>query len=285
MEGAGREPPDGSGVAGGSVEQVATAGVRPRTLLRLGVVAALVMGLAQIAVPLTQEHAVLTTGVVAAFATATVCLSGAVWGARRACLTAVVVVVATTVLERVGTSTGLPFGEYRYTGVLQPTIAGVPLAVTLAWLAMAVPAREVAARLAPPGWRRLAVGALALTAWDVMLDPQMVEEGFWVWADGGPWRDVPLSNYVGWLVSSVGVLALVDRLLPAPGRSRPLLGLYTWWAVMQTLGFLVFFGDPLVGVVGGLCMVPLAWAAWRAELAPSSLTAPPTARPEGIRHG
>ena len=281
----GQEPPDGRVVRAGSVERVATAGVRRRTLLRLAALPAVVMGLAQIAVPLTEEHAVLTTVVVAAFAATTICLAGAVWGPGRACLAAVVVVLATTLLERVGTSTGLPFGEYRYTGVLRPSIAGVPLAVTLAWLAMAVPAREVAARLAPPGWRRLAVGALALTAWDVMLDPQMVEEGFWVWADGGPWRGVPLSNYAGWLVSSLGVLALLDRLLPGPGSSRPLLGLYTWWAVMQTLGFLVFFGDPLVGVVGGLCMVPLAWVAWRAELGRSSATVALVTRPAGARHG
>ena len=45
--------------------------------------------------------------------------------------------------------------------------------------------------------------------------------------------------------------------------SLPLLGLYTWWAVMETIGFLVFFGDPLVGVVGGVAMgVPTALA-WR----------------------
>ena len=278
-------PPDGWEVLTGSVEQVAAAGVRGRTVLRPAAVPAVVMALAQIAVPLTEEHAVLTTVVVAAFAATTICLAAAVWGAARACVAAAVVVLATTLLERVGTSTGLPFGAYRYTGVLQPTIAGVPVAVTLAWLAMAVPAREVAARLARPGWRRLVVGALALTAWDVMLDPQMVEEGFWVWDDGGPWRDVPLSNYAGWLVSSLGVLALLDRLLPGPGRSRPLLGLYTWWAVMQTLGFLVFFGDPVVGLVGGLCMLPLAWAAWRAELARPPVRLPPAPRAAGVRHG
>lgn len=224
------------------------------------------MALAQIAIPLTEDRATLTTVVVAAFAATTVALSAAVWGWRSALLAGAVVVVATTVLERVGTSTGLPFGEYRYTGVLQPTVAGVPMAVALAWLAMAVPAREVAARLTSRAWQRVAVGAVALTAWDVMLDPQMVGEGYWVWEGGGPWRDVPLSNYVGWLVSSAGVMALLELLLPGAGRSRPLLGLYTWWAVMQTLGFLAFFGDPLVGLVGGALMLPLAWFAWRADL-------------------
>ena len=225
--------------------------------------AAGVMALTQIAVPLTDDRATLTTVVVVAFAATTTFLAADVWGWRRAGTAAVVVVAATTALERVGTTTGLPFGEYRYTGVLEPTVAGVPLAVALAWLAMAVPAREVAARLVGPGWRRMALGAVALTAWDVMLDPQMVEEGFWVWADGGPWRDVPLSNYGGWLLSSAAVMLLLDRLLPGPGRSAPLVALYGWWAVMQTLGFLAFFGDPLVGVVGGACMLPLAWLAWR----------------------
>lgn len=243
------------------------------------------MALAQIAVPLTDEHAVLTTVVVVAFAATTTSFAAAVWGWRAASVTTAAVVGSTTVLERVGTSTGLPFGEYAYTGELQPTIAGVPLAVTLAWLAMAVPAREVAARLAAPGWRRIVVGALALTAWDVMLDPQMVEEGFWVWAEGGPWRGVPLSNYAGWLLSSVAVLLLLDRLLPGGGDSRPLLGLYTWWAVMQTLGFLVFFGDPLVGVVGGLCMLTPAGLAWRAELRREHDADPPTARFAGVRRG
>ena len=239
------------------------------------------MALVQIAVPLTDDRTTLTTVVVVAFASTTTAFAAAVWGWPRAVATAVAVVVATTALERVGTSTGLPFGEYRYTGALQPTVAGVPLAVTMAWLAMALPAREVAARLAPAGWRRLAVGALALTAWDVMLDPQMVGEGYWVWTDGGPWRDVPLSNYAGWLLASVGVLVLLDVALPDPGRSRPLLALYTWWAVMQTLGFLVFFGDPLVGLVGGLCMLPLAWLAWRADLGVLGRAVPVVARLAG----
>ncbi|MEX2660234.1 MAG: carotenoid biosynthesis protein, partial [Acidimicrobiales bacterium] len=214
-------------------------GMRRRAALRYGAVAFVVMALAQIAVPLTEDRSTLTTVVVVAFAVTTTALAAAVWGWRRSLATAAVIVVLTTVLEWVGTTTGLPFGDYRYTGVLQPTVAGVPLAVTLAWLAMSVPAREVAARLSSTAWQRVLIGAVALTAWDVMLDPQMVEDGYWVWEGGGPWRDVPLSNYAGWLVASAGIMGLLELLLPAQRRSRPLLGLYSWWAVMQTLGFLV----------------------------------------------
>lgn len=241
------------------------------------------MAAAQVAVPLTDDRATLTTVVVAAFAATTTSFAAAVWGWRRALAAAVAVVVATTALERIGTTTGFPFGSYDYTGVLQPTVAGVPVAVTLAWLAMAVPAREVAARLAVRRWPRVALGAVALTAWDVMLDPQMVGEGYWTWAGGGPWRGVPLSNYAGWLLASAGVMVLLDALLPGPGGSTPLLWLYTWWAVMQTLGFVVFFGDPLVGVVGGAAMIPLAWLAWRHPM--SDRGRAPTSSLAGARRG
>jgi uncharacterized membrane protein len=235
--------------------------------LTLGaLVAAVVMGLLQIAVPLTDDRAGLTTAVVVAFAATTTLLTAARWGGSRSLVAAAVVVGGTLLLEAVATRTGWPFGDYEYTGALRPTVAGVPVAVALAWWAMAVPAREVAARLSPAGWRRVALGAVALTAWDVFLDPQMVDEGYWVWDDGGPWRDVPLSNYGGWLVASAVVMVVLDRLLPRPGDDPALLALYTWWAVLSTLGFLVFFGDPVVGVVGGLCMLPLAGLAWRAEL-------------------
>ena len=225
-----------------------------------------VMALLQIAVPLTDERAGLTTAVVVAFAVTTTLLAAMAWGASRAVAAGAVVLAGALALEAVGTRTGWPFGEYDYGDALRPTVAGVPLAVGLAWWAMAVPARDVAARLVAPGWRRVALGAVALTAWDVLLDPQMVDEGYWTWDGGGPWRDVPLSNYVGWFLVSVVVMVVLDRLLPGSGRGPALLGLYTWWAVMSTLGFLAFFGDPLVGVVGGACMLPLAGLAWRAEL-------------------
>jgi uncharacterized membrane protein len=140
-------------------------------------VAAVVMGLLQIAVPLTDDRAGLTTAVVVAFALTTTLLAAATWGGTRAVTAAALVVGGTLVLEAVGSRTGWPFGDYDYGDALRPTIAGVPLAVALAWWAMAVPAREVAARLAPAGWRRIALGAVALTAWDVFLDPQMGAPG------------------------------------------------------------------------------------------------------------
>lgn len=234
--------------------------------LATGVAAAGVMALAQAPVPFADDDRLLTTVVVVAFFAATCALAADVWSLGRVAAAAAVVVAGTLALEWVGHTSGWPFGDYDYTGALVPQVAGVPVIVPLAWFAMAVPAREVAARLVGPRWARVALGAVALTAWDLMLDPQMVEAGYWTWEAGGPWRGIPLSNYAGWLVSSVVVMAVLDRLLPAPGRSRPLLALYTWWGFSEALAFVVFFGDPVVGLVGGAAMLGLAALAWRAEL-------------------
>jgi uncharacterized membrane protein len=103
---------------------------------------------------------------------------------------------------------------------------------------------------------------VALTAWDLFLDPQMVDAGYWEWAVDGPYHGIPLSNYAGWLLTGVVVLAVVELLRPAVAPSDPLLWLYTWWAVMSTIGFAVFFGEPGVALVGGLGMGAVTALAW-----------------------
>jgi len=189
------------------------------------------------------------------------------WGLYRTAVAAAVIAPATLAVERIGTRTGLPFGRYTYTGVLRPRFAGVPMIVPLAWFAMAPPARETAHRAlgrrsAPPA--RLALGAAALTAWDLFLDPQMVGEGYWRWARRGRYRGIPATNYLGWFLVGLAIMAALEKLLPAdhddaPAR-RMLVGEYAYMAAMETVGFGLFFRDPLVAAVGGAAMLPLAVA-------------------------
>ena len=174
------------------------------------------------------------------------------------------IAASTLGVERFGTKTGKLFGAYQYTSALQPQIAGVPAIVPLAWFAMALPARETAVALRP-AWR-IPLGAALLTAWDLFLDPQMVGEGYWKWARKGLYRGIPVSNYLGWLVTSLGVMAALEATLPPGEADRALVGEYSWMAVMQTLGFAAFFNDPVVAVVGGSAMLPPALGALRKVL-------------------
>ena len=231
---------------------------------------------AMIATPLMPkggaQRRALSSAVVVAMATTTAANAGARWGVARAATALGAVGITTGVVERVGTATGVPFGRYEYTGALRPQLGHVPALVPLAWFAMAVPAREVAhAALGPrstPGARAV-LGAAALTAWDLFLDPQMIGEGYWIWARRGIYRGVPLTNYVGWFATGLGVMAILERALPAAGSveaasERPdfsLIAMYGFVGLMETIGFARYFRDPVVATIGGVGMLPLAAAA------------------------
>jgi putative membrane protein len=224
---------------------------------------------AMIATPLLRRgrRRLAASAVVTGLATATLSLASRRWGTTRAAGAFATVAAATTALERVGSSSGRPFGRYHYSSALRPSLVGVPAIVPAAWFAMALPARETAhavlgARSTPA--TRIALGAAALTAWDLFLDPQMVGEGYWRWERQGRYRGIPLTNYAGWLVAGAGLMALLELVAPAaPSVDRALVGLYSWVAVMETVGFAAFFDDRLVAAVGGLAMVPLAAVAAR----------------------
>jgi uncharacterized membrane protein len=170
--------------------------------------------------------------------------------------------------EILGVHTGIPFGTYTYAGGLGPKVLGVPLVVGLAWLMMAHPASSVAARLAPHPVMRWLVAAWALASWDVFLDPQMVNAHHWSWqlpaAHLPGIDDVPLSNFGGWLLVAIVLMAV---LTPAAGREPahddgPAIALWTWTWLSSTLANLLFFHRPAVAAWGFLAMglvgIPLA---------------------------
>lgn len=134
--------------------------------------------------------------------------------------------------ELAGTTTGLPFGPYRYTDGLGAKWFGhVPLLIPASWFFMAVPSyllarRAVTRRGAPRGARRgarestiaelrmaaraILFGSLTLLAWDLALDPAMSwATKYWVWGREGPYYGMPLLNLFGWYVTGVALMAVL----------------------------------------------------------------------------
>lgn len=179
--------------------------------------------------------------------------------------------------EAVGVRTGLPFGDYSYGGTLGPQVAGVPVVVPLAWTMTAYPVLLAARRLTRR-WVPL-VGGYGLVAWDVFLDPQMVADGHWTWADPAPSLPgvggVPLTNYLGWFLVGTLMMLALTALLPrdAEWRGRrdesvpAVLLVWTWLGYV--LGNVFWFGTTSVAVVGGVLLgalvVPYAWSLWQSR--------------------
>lgn len=191
------------------------------------------------------------------------------WGLRYAVLTVALIAPAAWAVEYIGHTTGFPFGAYAYTERLQPQIGGVPILIPFAWLMMLPPA-WAAARLIIGMRSRLAfigMSAITFTVWDLFLDPQMVLWNLWVWDDPGAlnYVGIPLSNYVGWLLASGAITALVMGVFHVIGRDLrelpvlALMGIYVITWLLQTIGQLFFWGLPIPALVGfvamGLCVM------------------------------
>jgi putative membrane protein len=179
--------------------------------------------------------------------------------------------------EAVGVRTGVPFGDYSYAGTLGPEVLGVPLVVPLAWTMMTYPVLLAARRLTR---RRslwvVPVGAFGLMAWDVFLDPQMVGDGHWTWADPTPSLPgvdgIPLTNFAGWLLVGALMMLVLTALLPRDDPRRPAdeslpATLLAWTWLGYVLGNLFWFGTASVALVGGvllgLLVLPYLWSLWQ----------------------
>lgn len=230
--------------------------------------ASILAQIAWILVPAGQRQSI-TTIVVLLFTSASMCHAYLNFGLRWTATFGAVAAGFGLAIEVLGRTTGFPFGPYDYTDALTPQVFGVPAIVPLAWLMMAYPAlilaRSVTTRWVVP------LAAVGLTTWDFFLDPQMVGEDYWRWDSPVPAMPgisgIPLQNYAGWLLGSLLLMWLLDRL---PHKNVdvgiPLL-LYGWMWIGGVVANAVFLGRPGVAVVGGVGMavlgLPAALAWWR----------------------
>lgn len=185
------------------------------------------------------------------------------WGWRRAFLTLGVIFVFSYLAEWLGSHTGRPFGAYSYTTTLQPQLGGVPLLVPLAWFMM-LPCAWATVFAYRRRWLLFVLlGALSFAAWDLLLDPQMVQWGLWTWNEPAGYFGIPWSNYAGWLLTA----ALLTWILrPQKVPVRPLLLIFTLTWFLETFGLALFWGLPGPALVGGVVMGLFVWLGWRAEL-------------------
>jgi len=187
-----------------------------------------------------------------------------------------IALITTIVVEIIGEKTGIPFGTYEYDPArLGPTVFQVPLLIPFAWFMMLYPAWLVVNDLVKAKIPAVLLSALLMASWDLYLDPQMVNEGYWTWfISGAPSQEIPISNFVGWFVTAAIIFTLVSRFVGEPKSSVNKLVPYSLLLWIWLGSFLVnvvtippFLGDPKTawsGLIGmGLVLLPWVWRTWR----------------------
>jgi uncharacterized membrane protein len=184
-----------------------------------------------------------------------VALHGArVLGWKKLCAFMLPALIISLSSELIGTSTGFPFGHYAYLSGLGYKVAGlVPFTIPLSWFYMGLSCYLLAGVWFKPstsqrqgldalgfGLFTVVLGAVLLTAWDLVLDPAMSQAPvpFWSFQEVGAFFGMPYRNLLGWTGTGaifMGIAALLWRGQPAPVLSRAQL-------TVPLLVYLVNFG-------------------------------------------
>lgn len=131
---------------------------------------------------------------------------------RRVILRLVAVAAFGLVFELCGVRYGLPFGRYVYTGVLQPTIFGVPLVMAFAWMVLVAYLKQILLRLNVSAWLGALIAAVWMTTIDLVIDPLAANQlNYWRWVEAGSYYGIPWSNFAGWFVCSLSIFVLFRR--------------------------------------------------------------------------
>lgn len=122
--------------------------------------------------------------------------------------------------EFVGVTTGLPYGPFHYTDSMGYRLGGiVPWSVAFVFAPLVLGSMRLASCATRDARLAIPISSLILVIHDMVLDPAAVSGGYWVWARGGAYYGVPVSNFIGWLL--VGLLAsAILHLFTAGFRTR-----------------------------------------------------------------
>jgi len=183
--------------------------------------------------------------------------------------------------ETLGTTYGLPFGQYKYTGLLGGKwFDRVPYLIPLSWFVMAVPCFGIA-RAAFPELKqrpiRLLLATYLLVVWDLSLDPAMSYlTAYWSWGERGPYYGMPLINLAGWALTGLVIMGALEAMQA-----------HRWTASLSVRWLIAFYGAVLLMPLGMVAVAGL-WGAVGATLAALMLASvllwwPKRRKPEAAR--
>lgn len=175
-------------------------------------------------------------------------------------------------IELLGVYTGFPYGDFEYLRALGPMLFdAVPVALPVFYLPILLNSYLLCALMLGDRMRSLPVRFLSVLAvvvtMDLVLDPGAVALGFWGWDAGGVYYDVPIQNYVGWVVSgtvAVAILtvtfdhaALTARLDRCEFLLDDLISFGVFWGIVN-----LYFGNPVPVALAAALLVALFRADW-----------------------
>lgn len=96
--------------------------------------------------------------------------------------------------ELIGIHTGLLYGDYVYGPTLGPMLWEVPLVIGVNWFILVYLTGSVFSRSIQNDYYAALMGAVAMTAFDYVMEPVATSLDMWYWK----FDIIPFENYLGW---------------------------------------------------------------------------------------
>jgi bisanhydrobacterioruberin hydratase len=151
------------------------------------------------------------------------------------------------IIESTGVLTGFPYGAFSYGDLMGLKLFGiVPLILPFAYVPIVLGSYFIAEKLTSNKGMIITITTFLLVLFDLVLDPGAVALGYWNWIVNGFYYGIPLSNYLGWILSSViaGIICykyndIIRNANPKLILISPFLMMVFWTFVTIALGMII----------------------------------------------
>lgn len=133
--------------------------------------------------------------------------STVILGIRRASIFFVISALIGYLMELLSIHTGYPFGSYTYTNALGPEIGPIPIFIPLLWSSLSFFSMEAFGPLWMP---------LSMLFLDLSFDPRF-SGVLWIWSVPTQYYGDPISNFIGWFVTSAIISMAVALIIKFKG--------------------------------------------------------------------
>ena len=157
-------------------------------------------------------------------------------GYRKGLIIIVILSVMPVLVEGFAVWTGFPYGGFEYGSLLGWLLFDlVPPTVSFAYLPILLSSLYVASQYSQKITKFILTATIFNLLVDLVIDPAAVHIGFWSYTGGGIYFGVPLSNFLGWLITGAIYSAIFYHIsgkesLPLPSTiSVSLIWITSFW--------------------------------------------------------
>lgn len=134
---------------------------------------------------------------------------------RKAAIGLLFITLYSYVIEFIGLKTGFPYGSFEYLIELGPMISGVPIGLPIFFIPLVLNAYLLVNLIGIDSrYRRFLYSLGLVLIVDAVLDPAAVALGIWEYSSG-LFYGVPLTNYIGWIISGSVALVVLEHIFEA----------------------------------------------------------------------